>query len=139
PGAILKYKKRLSGPLLDRIDLHVDVAPVEKDDLVVEAVSESSKSIRERVIKARQIQKERFKGLRIYTNGEMGPSEVKKFCRFDKEAIDLLKQAITKLSLSARSYFKTIKVAQTIVDLAGKEMIDSSAIAEALQFRSHDE
>ncbi len=139
PGAILKYKKRLSGPLLDRIDLHVDVAPVEKDDLVVEAVSESSKSIRERVIKARQIQKERFKGLRIYTNGEMGPSEVKKICRLDKEAIDLLKQAITKLSLSARSYFKAIKVAQTIVDLAGKEMIDSSAIAEALQFRSHDE
>ncbi|MGB9609197.1 MAG: YifB family Mg chelatase-like AAA ATPase, partial [Minisyncoccia bacterium] len=139
PGAILKYKKRLSGPLLDRIDLHVDVAPVEKDELVEEAVSESSKSIRERVIKARQIQKERFKGLRIYTNGEMGPSEVKKFCRLDKEAIDLLKQAITKLSLSARSYFKTIKVAQTIVDLAGKEMIDSSAIAEALQFRSHDE
>jgi len=139
PGAILRYKKRLSGPLLDRIDLHVDVPPVVDDDLVSDVLAESSTMIRERVTKARKIQKERFANLKILTNGEMGPSEIKKFCHLSKEAITLLKQAISRLSLSARSYFKTIKIAQTIADLSKKEIIDSSSIAEALQFRSHDD
>lgn len=139
PGAILRYKKRLSGPLLDRIDLHIDVPPVTDDDLVSDVLSESSKVIRERVIKARKIQKQRFSNLKILTNGEMGPSEIKKFCRLTSEATTLLKQAISRLSLSARSYFKTIKIAQTITDLNEKEVIESSAIAEALQFRSHED
>lgn len=139
PGAILRYKKRLSGPLLDRIDLHVDVPPVADNDLVSDVLAESSQAIRERVIKARKIQKQRFSNLKILTNGEMGPSEIKKFCRLTSEATTLLKQAISRLSLSARSYFKTIKIAQTITDLNGKEVIESSAIAEALQFRSHEE
>jgi len=139
PGAIIKYKKRLSGPLLDRIDLHIDVPPVEEDELTTEANLETSEMIRQRVIKARERQKQRFKGLKIYTNSEMSSSEVKKFCQLTKEAVSLLKQAISRLSLSARSYFKTIKIAQTIADLAGKEKIDSVEIAEALQFRSSDE
>jgi len=139
PGAIIKYKKRLSGPLLDRIDLHIDVPPVEEDELTNEVNLETSEMIRQRVIKARERQKQRFKGLKIYTNSEMSSSEIKKFCQLTKEAVSLLKQAISRLSLSARSYFKTIKIAQTIADLAGKEKIDSVEIAEALQFRSSDE
>ncbi|GIW64411.1 MAG: magnesium chelatase [Patescibacteria group bacterium] len=139
PGAILKYKKRLSGPFLDRIDLHIDVLPIEESDLIKNMPVETSEDIRKRVIAAREIQKQRFKGLKILTNAEMTPAEVKKFCQLDKEAVSLLKEAINKLSLSARSYFKTIKIAQTIADLQGKTIIESSFIAEALQFRSHDE
>lgn len=139
PGSVLRYKKRLSGPLLDRIDLHVDVPPVMEDELVTDFLAESSMVIRERVAKARNRQKERFIGLKILTNGEMGPQETKKFCRLSSQAVTLLKQAISRLSLSARSYFKTIKIAQTIADLDKKETIESSAVAEALQFRSHDD
>ncbi|MCL4363790.1 YifB family Mg chelatase-like AAA ATPase [Patescibacteria group bacterium] len=139
PGTVLRYKKRLSGPLLDRIDLHVDVPPVSREDLVDDIVAETSATIRGRVIKAREKQKQRFHNLRILTNAEMGPAEIKKFCRLDKKAVELLKQAISRLSLSARSYFKTIKIAQTISDLAGNGIIYQSAIAEALQFRSHDD
>ncbi|GAB4218668.1 MAG: YifB family Mg chelatase-like AAA ATPase [Candidatus Microgenomates bacterium] len=139
PGAILKYKKRLSGPFLDRIDLHVDVLPVEEDDLIKNIQVDTSEEIRKRVVMAREIQRQRFKGLKIYTNAEMTPSEIKKFCQLDKQAVSLLKEAINKLSLSARSYFKTIKIAQTIADLQEKEVIEAQHIAEALQFRSHDE
>ncbi|KKQ24477.1 MAG: Mg chelatase, subunit ChlI [Candidatus Roizmanbacteria bacterium GW2011_GWC2_37_13] len=139
PGAILKYKKRLSGPLLDRIDLHVDVPPVLEGDLMTDTLSESSEIIRGRVLRARNKQKQRFKNSKIYTNAEMGTSEIKKFCRLSSQALNLLKQAISRLSLSARSYFKTIKIAQTITDLDGKEIIESEAVAEALQFRSHDD
>jgi magnesium chelatase family protein len=139
PGSILKYKKRLSGPLLDRIDLHVDVAPVEEEKLTTDFLAESSEKVRIRVGAAREVQKKRFQGRKIYTNGEMSSAEVKKFCRLTNESINLLKQAISRLSLSARSYFKTIKISQTIADLNGKEIIDASYVAEALQFRSHDE
>lgn len=139
PGAILKYKKRISGPLLDRIDLHVDVPPVKEDDLTEDFISESSLKIRSRVEKARAIQRQRFKNQKILTNGEMGSAEIKKFCKLEKSGFDLLKQAISRLSLSARSYFKTIKIAQTITDLRGKETIDAPAIAEALQFRAFDD
>lgn len=139
PGTILKYRKRLSGPLLDRIDLHISVPSVSEEKLTSNILSESSQKIRDRVVKAREIQKKRFKGLRIFTNGEMSSADIKKFCRLSPEAIDLLKQAIVKLSLSARSYFKTIKISQTITDLNEKIIIDVSCIAEALQFRSHDE
>ena len=138
PGAILKYKKRLSGPFLDRIDLHVDVAPVEEEKLVANTSSESSIKIRQRVIEARERQRFRLKNTEIKTNGEMTPSDIKKLCRLASEAVDLLKQAISQLSLSARSYFKTIKIAQTIADLQGNEVIQSSHIAEALQFRVKD-
>ena len=95
--------------------------------------------MRSRVVKAREIQKKRFKDLKIFTNGEMSSAQIKKFCQLSPEAINLLKQAIAKLSLSARSYFKTIKISQTIADLNGKEIIEASYVSEALQFRSHDE
>jgi len=139
PGTVLKYRKRLSGPLLDRIDLHIDVPSVTEEKLTNNILSESSHKIRERIIKAREIQKKRFKGLRIFSNGEMSSAQIKKFCQLTPGAINLLKQAISKLSLSARSYFKTIKISQTITDLNAKENIEAEYIAEALQFRSHDE
>jgi magnesium chelatase family protein len=139
PGAVLKYRKRLSGPLLDRIDLHIDVPSVTEEKLTNNILSESSFKVRERVIKAREIQKKRFENLKIFSNGEMSSAQIKKFCQLSPEAINLLKQAISKLSLSARSYFKTIKIGQTIADLNRKKIIDVSYVAEALQFRSHDE
>jgi magnesium chelatase family protein len=138
PGAILKYSKRLSGPLLDRIDLHIDVPSVSEEKLTSNILSESSLEVRKRVVKARVIQKKRFENLKIFSNGEMSSAQIKKFCHLSPEAIEL-KQAISKLSLSARSYFKTIKIGQTIADLNEKEIIESSYITEALQFRSYDE
>lgn len=139
PGMILKYKKRLSGPLLDRIDLHIDVPPVKEEKLFDKNLGESSNSIRQRVIAAHRLQKKRFAQTKIKNNSEMSPIQIKKFCVMSKSAQDLLKQAIAKLSLSARSYFKTIKVSQTIADLRGEKIIDINHLAEALQYRAKDE
>ncbi|MDH7476012.1 MAG: YifB family Mg chelatase-like AAA ATPase [Microgenomates group bacterium] len=139
PGSILKYKKRISGPVLDRIDLHIDVPPVEEEKLLSQINSESSSTIRKRVIAARQKQKNRFINEPIKTNGEMHPQEIKKFCRLTKKSVDLLKQAISRLSLSARSYFKLIKISQTIADLNNDEKITASYIAEAIQYRANED
>lgn len=139
PGAIIKYRRRLSGPLLDRIDLHIDVPPVKEESLDLLVKAESSVKVRERVAKAREQQRRRFKNSRIKTNGEMNSAQVRAYCQLSKEALDLLKQAISRLSLSARSYFKVIKVAQTIADLAAKENIEAAFVAEALQYRAKEE
>lgn len=139
PGSILKYKKRISGPLLDRIDLHVDVPPVEEEKLAGYQSGVKSDQIRKKVVVARERQRGRFKNTKTKTNGEMSTAEVKQHCRLTNEAINLLKQAISRLSISARSYFKTIKIAQTIADLDGKEKIDASFVAEALQYRAKEE
>jgi len=139
PGAIIKYKKRLSGPLLDRIDLHVDVPPVDEEKLIGSFKAETSAEIRKKVTQARKIQAKRFKEIKTKTNGEMGTNDIKKYCFLTKEAINLLKQAISQLSLSARTYFKVIKIGQTIVDLEGDVEINESHIAEALQYRVKDE
>lgn len=139
PGQIIKYKKRLSGPLLDRIDLHLFIPPVEDEKLISQATSEKSYQIRNRVTEARMIQKKRFRGLRIKTNAEMTPSHIRQFCQLTSEAIDLLKQAVSRFSLSARSYFKIIKVAQTIADLSQSKKIEANHLAEALQYRPKEE
>jgi len=139
PGIILRYRKRLSGPLLDRIDLHVDVPPVEEGKLMTAFVSEPSAKVRERVQNARGRQRKRFENLPVKTNSEMTTKEIKKFCQLTVEASNLLKQAIASLSLSARSYFKIIKIAQTIADLNGNEKIEADYIAEALQYRAKEE
>lgn len=135
PGIILKYRKRLSGPLLDRIDLHVDVPPVEEEKLTLDSNTESSSDVRQRVSEAYKKQKIRFRTLSIKTNSQMGASDIKNLCDLSSEAITLLKQAIVRLSLSARSYFKIIKIAQTIADLENSNSIKSAHIAEALQYR----
>src|SRR3989344_4892504 len=139
PGAIIKYRKRLSGPLLDRIDLHVDVPPVKEESLDLTTKAESSTRVRERVSRARVRQLRRFKNSRVKTNGEMSSAQVKSYCQLTSSSQNLLKQAISKLSISARSYFKVIKVAQTIADLNGKDKIEVSDIAEALQYRAKED
>jgi len=139
PAAIIKYKKRLSGPILDRIDIHVDLPPVDEEKLAHYTGGENSKKIKEKVIFAQERQKNRFKNTNIKTNGEMNTKEIKEFCHLTLEAENLLKQAISRFSLSARSYFKIIKIAQTIADLEGKEIIENNHVAEALQFRLNEE
>ncbi|MDO8498116.1 MAG: YifB family Mg chelatase-like AAA ATPase [bacterium] len=139
PGSILRYKKRLSGPILDRIDLHVDVFPIDEAKLTEISDGEKSEDVRVRVIKARKRQHARFTNTKLVANGEMQNTDIKKFCHLTPEAIELLKQAISRLSLSARSYFKIIKVAQTIADLSEKNEIEVSFVAEALQYRAKEE
>ncbi len=139
PGSILKYRKRLSGPLLDRIDMHIHVPPVDEERLIRTEKAEESRAIQSRVTAARERQKSRFAGSRMFANSEMGPAEIKKYCRITDESTNLLKQAISRLSLSARSYFKIIKLSQTIADLAGDDTIQMSCVAEALQYRVKEE
>jgi len=124
---------------LDRIDIHSDVPFLEESKLTTDISSETSKTIRERVMTARERQKKRFLKEKIFTNGEMNSVQIKKYCQVEDRAINLLKQAINKFSLSARSYFKVIKIAQTVADLSNKEKIEVSHISEALQFRPLDE
>lgn len=136
---IKKYQKRISGPLLDRIDLHIDVPPVDVGELSENQKAseflEPSKKIRERVIKTRKIQQERFIEDSIYVNAEMKNSHIKKYCKLSKEVEQILQQAGAKFQLSARSYLKMIKVARTIADLASASEIEVSHMAEALQYR----
>lgn len=141
PSQIDRYQKKLSGPLLDRIDLHVDVSPVEFDKLAQKENSESSEDIALRVQKARDIQSKRFEGLaqKISSNAEMSPDDIKKFCELSPESENLLKQAMKQFQLSARAYHRIIKVARSIADLAGVKNIEISHIAEALQYRKKGE
>jgi len=136
---IKKYQKRVSGPILDRIDLHIDVPPVDLKELAEnqQAVEflESSEKIRQRVAKAREIQQKRFADEPIFTNAEMKNPQIKKYCRLGKEGEQILQQASVKFQLSARSYLKMLKTARTIADLAGSAEIETPHIAETLQYR----
>ena len=136
---IQKYMARISGPLLDRIDIHIEVPAVKYNDLSGEAKGESSVKIRERVIRARKIQLKRFSNLKnIYNNGDMSSKEVRQFCNIDSTGADLLKMAMTKLGLSARAYDRILKVSRTIADLDESENILPQHISEAIQYRSLD-
>ena len=135
-GDINRYQKKVSGPILDRIDLHVEVPEVEVDKLTAKkATGEVSVTIKERVERARRQQRQRLKKTRLLTNAEMSTKQVKIFCQVDDVCRKLLTQAVEKLGLSARSYFKTIKVARTIADLAGEKEISLNHVAEALSYR----
>lgn len=136
---ILGYKKRVSGPLLDRIDLHVEVPRVKWEKLTSPDTAESSVNIRNRVEEARARQTARFKGLPIHTNGEMGNKEIRSWCKLDDQSLELLRTAVVQLHLSARSYNRILKVARTIADLNKKDDIQLSHLAEALQFRAKTE
>jgi magnesium chelatase family protein len=135
PGIILRYQKRISGPLLDRIDLHLDVPAVEVDKLSDNYSGEPSSTVRQRVIAALSIQRLRFKETNFSFNSEMSSSDVRKYCIIDKDATSVLGQAVERLNLSARSYFKIIKVGQTIADLEASNIISAKHILEALSYR----
>ncbi len=135
PGAIQNYAKRLSGPLLDRIDIHLDVMPVEEHKLAERERGEESVAIRERVMEARARQAYRLDSTPIKTNGEMTSADIKHYCTLADDAGAMLTQATKTLSLSARSYFRTVKLAQTIADMAASDRINVEHVAEALQYR----
>ena len=135
PHMITRYQKRISGPILDRIDMHVSVPAIPPGKLTGEHRSESSSIIQKRVQKARDAQLKRFKGLKITSNAEMNNKQLKQFCNLDQQSILLLKQAISKLNLSARAFHRVIKIARTIADLESSEKIKSNHVAEALQYR----
>ncbi|MDQ1283805.1 MAG: magnesium chelatase family protein [Patescibacteria group bacterium] len=135
PASVIRYQQKISGPIMDRIDLHVEVPRLKFEKLSQSSTSEDSKAIRERVEKARTIQKERFSGSKIVTNSEMESEQIKKFCQLDSSCIELMKSAVTSLHLSARSYYRIIKAARTIADLSQSENIRQEHIAEALQYR----
>ena len=135
PAGIIRYQRKISGPIMDRIDLHVEVPRIKFEKLSEDREGENSLSIRDRVEKARNIQKERFSGLRIVTNSEMESEEIKKFCALDSGSLELMKNAVSHLHLSARSYYRIIKVARTIADLEENDKIEARHIAEAVQYR----
>lgn len=139
PGAVQKYLNKISGPLLDRIDLHVEVTPVPFSDLSKKENSASSAEIRERVIRAREIQAERYKTMEgIYANAQMSSKLLKEICVISQAGQTLLKAAMDKLNLSARAYDRILKVSRTIADLAGSDDIKVEHLAEAIQYRSLD-
>lgn len=136
---ISSYRKRLSGPLLDRIDLHVFCATIPADKLTAISAGEPSKSIRDRVQKARDRQRERYQDRKIVSNAELSAKDVKKICQIDEKTSDLLHQAVVTMNLSARGFHRILKVARTIADLAGSSNIQLEHVAEALQYRQRDE
>ena len=138
PQAISKYIGRISGPLLDRIDIQVEVEPVKYKKLESEDNIETSSQIRQRVNKARSIQIERYKEYGIYSNSELTPKLIEKYCKLYDESKKIMQNAFLKLGLSARAYSRILKVARTIADLASKENIEVEHIAEAIQYRSLD-
>jgi magnesium chelatase family protein len=139
PGAVQRYLNKISGPLLDRIDLHVEVTPVSFDQMTSDRKPETSADIRERVIKAREIQTERFEGQKeIYSNAMMPSEMVKNVCKLNDASKILIKTAMERLGLSARAYDRILKVARTIADLSNSEDIKAEHLAEAIQYRSLD-
>jgi magnesium chelatase family protein len=136
---ITRYQKRISGPLMDRIDLHVDVPRVAYEKLTSKIRGEASAVVRERVETARARQTERFADLEIYTNAEMGPGEVRTYCSLDETGSRLMRSAMAQMNLSARGFHRVLKIGRTIADLAGEEAIQPAHLAEALQYRPKQE
>jgi len=135
---IRRYRSKISGPLMDRIDIHVEVPAVPYKDLMAEYTAESSAAIKQRVAAARAVQSDRFKRTKIYCNAQMSNRHLKKHCRIDDASHDLLEAAIDKLGLSARAYNRILKIARTIADLQAKPTIDVEHVSEAIQYRTLD-
>ena len=138
PAAVRRYAGRISGPLMDRIDLHVEITPVSREELASAEPAESSAAVRERVMRARERQAERFRGTGIYTNTMMSSAMLRTFCPLSPDVRRLLDGAMERLQLSARAYDRIIKVARTIADLEGKADIEPLHISEAITYRSLD-
>lgn len=139
PGVVQRYLNKISGPLLDRIDLHVEVTPVSFDELAHDIPSEGSKEIRKRVEETRELQQSRY-GIRsgIHCNAQMSKKELDSFCQIDDSGRSILKNAMDRMGLSARAYDRILKVARTIADIDRSEVIQPNHLAEAIQFRSLD-
>jgi magnesium chelatase family protein len=135
PSAVARYQKRISGPLLDRIDIHLEVPRIPPEQLSDRRPGESSAAVRERVEQARAIQARRFAGTALLTNADMGPKELRQFAALDEAGETLLGAAVRQMALSARAYHRVLKLARTIADLAGEERILPAHVAEALQYR----
>ena len=138
PHQVQTYRSRVSGPLMDRIDIHVEVPAVKFREIADETPAEPSQAIRERVTRARAVQQQRFHREGIYANAQMKPRHIRKHCRISEDSLRLLESAVNRLGLSARAYNRILKVARTIADIDGDEQIASSHIAEAIQYRSLD-
>lgn len=139
PGARQRYMNKISGPLLDRIDIQIEVSPVEFDDISSTTPSESSAEIRERVVRAREIQNERFKGVKgVHCNAQMTSSLLREYAQPDEKGLERLRDAMTRLNMSARAYDRILKVARTVADLEGSETIKQHHIAEAINYRNLD-
>ena len=137
-SAVMRYRARVSGPLLDRIDIHIEVPAVAYKDLSSDSHGEGTAAIRERVMEARQRQLDRFRGESIYANGQMKTRHIKKFCRLNTHAQSLMETASQKLALSARAYTRVLKLSRTIADMDGQEDIGPEHLSEAIQYRSLD-
>jgi magnesium chelatase family protein len=139
PGQIHRYRHRVSGPLLDRIDIHIEVPAVPYKELTTEYSGEKSEDIRKRVAAARDVQLERFKeDKKIYSNGQMKTRHIKKYCKLKPDAQSLLETALHKLGLSARAYTRILKLSRSIADLDSSEEIQSHHVSEAIQYRTLD-
>jgi magnesium chelatase family protein len=139
PGYVQKYLNRISGPLFDRIDIHIEVIPVPFKELSESRQSEKSEAVRERVMKARQVQEKRFEGMTgVHCNAQMSSKVLRKYCKLDAAGDAILKTAMEKMGLSARAFDRIIKVARTIADIEGQADIRSEHLAEAIHYRSLD-
>ena len=138
-ATVTRYQKRLSGPLLDRIDIHVEVPRVDFENLSDRHHGETSRTIRDRIEAARDVPQQRFAtlidGRVVTTNADMGPGEIREFCPVDEAGHSLLRAAMRQLHMSARAYHRTLKLARTIADLAGAEPVETAHLAEAIQYR----
>ena len=132
---VQRYQSRISGPLMDRIDIHVEVPRIEFEKLTDQRAGELSVTVRKRVETARKLQRERFEGTHLATTSDMGPGEIQEFCQVDKTGEGLLKAAMAQFHLSPRAHHRILKLARTIADLNGSEGIESVHLAEAIQYR----
>lgn len=139
PSVVQRYISKISGPILDRIDMHIEVTPVDYGDLASKIEVESSSEVRKRVISARNLQKERLQSIPgVHCNAQMNNKLVEKTCILPEDASELLKNAMTKFNLSARAHSKIIKLSRTIADLSNSDTIEVQHLAEAIQYRSLD-
>jgi magnesium chelatase family protein len=138
PHQVQTYRSRVSGPLMDRIDIHIEVPAVKFSEVSSDTSAEPSSAIRERVTLAREIQYARFRNDGIYANAHMKPRHIRKYCKIDEDSLRLMEAAMNRLGLSARAYNRILKVARTIADIDGSEKIGTEHISEAIQYRSLD-
>ncbi|HYE73249.1 MAG TPA: ATP-binding protein [Blastocatellia bacterium] len=138
PPQIQRYVSKISGPLLDRIDIHIDVPAVKVSELSSKESTEGSDEIRARVTRARAVQQERFAAERVFSNSQMTPRLIRQHCQLSPQAQQLLERAINKYGLSARAYDRILKVSRTIADLAGSAQVNETHISEAVQYRTLD-